>query len=160
MTLWQWITPRIGPQRMWRLLRFYPPFLGAGTRVSHVAPDLRAIEVQMPLTRWNRNYVGTHFGGSLYAMCDPFYMLMVIHALGPDFVVWDKAASIDFLKPGRGTVTARFEITDEQLATIRAEVERGGKSHPRFEAMVRDEAGEVVARVGKLLSVRRREPRS
>jgi acyl-coenzyme A thioesterase PaaI-like protein len=158
MTLWQWIAARFGPRPVWRLLRLYPPFLGAGVEVSHISPDLRAIEVKMPLHRWTRNYVGTHFGGSLYAMCDPFYMLIVIQALGPDFVVWDKSASIDFLKPGRGTVTARFEVTDEQLATIRAEVDRAGKSHPRFEALVRDDAGEVVARVGKLLSVRRRAP--
>ena len=100
--------------------------------------------------------MGTHFGGSLYAMCDPFYMLMVMQNLGPGYVVWDKSATVDFLKPGRGRVRARFTLSDEQLARIREEVERTGKAHPRFEVTVWDETGEAVARVGKLLSVRKR----
>jgi acyl-coenzyme A thioesterase PaaI-like protein len=139
-----------------RLFRIYPPYLGAGIRVTAVDQDLRWIEVAMDLTVWNRNYVGTHFGGSLYAMCDPFYMFLVMERLGRDFVVWDKSATIDFLKPGRGRVVARFEVSDDELARIRAEVATAGKSHPRFVAVVRDAGGEVVARVGKVLSVRPR----
>jgi acyl-coenzyme A thioesterase PaaI-like protein len=154
MTLWQRVNARLGSRRLLRLMRFYPPFIGAGIRVTEVAEDLRTIVVEMDLTAWNRNYVGTHFGGSLYAMCDPFYMFMVIQALGPDHVVWDKTASIDFLQPGRGRVSARFELTEERLGQIRAEVAQQGKSHPRFEVDVRDQDGDVVARVGKVLSVR------
>ena len=154
MTWWQSLNARLGSRRLLRLMRFYPPYLGAGIRIAEVSEDLRAITVEMDLTAWNRNYVGTHFGGSLYAMCDPFYMFMVIQAMGPDYVVWDKAASIDFLKPGRGRVTARFELPEERLAQIRAEVAASGKSHPRFEAAIRDQEGDVVARVGKVLSVR------
>jgi acyl-coenzyme A thioesterase PaaI-like protein len=158
MTLWQTLNARLGARRILRLMRFYPPYLGAGIRVKEVSPDLRTVEVEMDLTPWNRNYVGTHFGGSLYAMCDPFYMFMVIQALGPGFVVWDKAATIDFLRPGRGRVAARFALTDQRLEEIRAEVAAGGKSHPRFEVEVRNEDGEVVARVGKVLSVRPERP--
>jgi acyl-coenzyme A thioesterase PaaI-like protein len=154
MTLWQSMNARLGARRLLRLMRFYPPYLGAGIKVTDVAQDLRAITVEMNLTPLNRNYVGTHFGGSLYAMCDPFYMFMVIQALGPDYVVWDKAASIDFLKPGRGRVTARFELPEDRLAQIRAEVAEQGKSHPRFEVAIRDQDGDTVARVGKVLSVR------
>jgi acyl-coenzyme A thioesterase PaaI-like protein len=156
MTLWQRITARLGARRLLYLMRFYPPYLGAGVRVTAVDEGLRWIEVAMPLSPWNQNYVGTQFGGSLYAMCDPFYMFLVIQDLGPDFVVWDKAATIDFLKPGRGRVRARFELSDDDLARIRAEVESSGKSHPRFEALVLDEAGETVARVSKVLSVRKK----
>ena len=154
MTLWQRVNARLGARRVLRLMRFYPPFLGAGIRVKEVAEDLRTLEVELDLTALNRNYMGTHFGGSLYAMCDPFYMFLVIQALGPGFVVWDKSATIDFIKPGRGRVTARFELTEERLAEIRAEVQHNGKSHPRFEVTVRDQEGEIVARVGKVLSVR------
>jgi acyl-coenzyme A thioesterase PaaI-like protein len=154
MTLWQSMNARLGSRRLLRLMRFYPPYLGAGIKVTEVAGDLRAITVEMDLTPWNRNYVGTHFGGSLYAMCDPFYMFMVTQAMGPDYAVWDKAATIDFLKPGRGRVSARFELPEDRLAQIRAEVTRDGKSHPRFEAAVRDQEGDTVARVGKVLSVR------
>jgi len=154
MTLWQRVNARLGSSRLLRLMRFYPPYLGAGIRVTEVAQDLRTLTVEMDLTAWNRNYVGTHFGGSLYAMCDPFYMFMVIQALGPGYVVWDKSATIDFLKPGRGRVTARFELTEDRLAQIRADLAANGKSHPRFEVEVRDQDGDVVARVGKVLSVR------
>jgi len=154
MTLWQSMNARLGSRRLLRLMRFYPPYLGAGIKVTEVSEDLRAITVEMDLTPWNRNYVGTHFGGSLYAMCDPFYMFMVIQAMGPDYAVWDKAATIDFLKPGRGRVSARFELPEDRLAEIRAEVARDGKSHPRFEVAVRDQEGDTVARVGKVLSVR------
>jgi acyl-coenzyme A thioesterase PaaI-like protein len=154
MTPWQRLTTWVGPRWLLRLMRFYPPFLGAGIRVTLAEP--RRIEVTMDLTPLNRNYVGTHFGGSLYAMCDPFYMFMVMETLGPGFVVWDKSATIDFLKPGRGRVIARFDLGDDQLAEIQREVSEKGKSHPRFEVLVRDEAGEVVARVGKVLSVRKR----
>jgi acyl-coenzyme A thioesterase PaaI-like protein len=154
MTFWESMNARLGSRRILRLMRFYPPYLGAGVRITEVAEDLRAITVQMNLTPWNRNYLGTHFGGSLYAMCDPFYMFMVTQAMGPGYVVWDKAATIDFLKPGRGRVTARFELPEQRLAEIRAEVAQNGKSHPRFEATVRDQEGDIVARVGKVLSVR------
>jgi len=156
MNFWQRLTTAVGTRRLLKVLRFYPPYLGAGIRVIHADAQLRQVEVEMRLTRWNQNYVGTHFGGSLYAMCDPFYMLMVIENLGPGHVVWDKAASIDFIKPGRGLVRARFTLSDEQLATIHAEVAQSGKSYPQFETTVVDEQGEVVARVGKLLSVRKK----
>jgi acyl-coenzyme A thioesterase PaaI-like protein len=157
MTFWQRISASLGVHRLLRLIRFYPPYLGAGIRVARADARLRDIEVQMSLSPWNRNYVGTHFGGSLYSMCDPFFMLMVMESLGPTYVVWDKSATIDFVRPGRGRVRARFSLTEEQLAQIREEVGREGRAYPRFETTVLDEAGEIVARVGKVLSVRRRE---
>ncbi len=156
MTFWERITAALGAHRALRAVRFYPPYLGAGIRVTRVDPRLREIEVEMKLRPWNQNYVGTHFGGSLYAMCDPFYMLMVMQSLGPGYVVWDKSATIDFLKPGRGRVRARFEVSDEQLARIRETVQQDGKAHPRFEVTVVDDAGAAVARVGKVLSVKKR----
>ena len=157
MTFWERITAALGAHRALRAVRFYPPYLGAGIRVTRVDPRLREIEVEMKLRPWNQNYVGTHFGGSLYAMCDPFYMLMVMQSLGPGYVVWDKSATIDFLKPGRGRVRARFEVSDEQLARIRETVQQDGKAHPRFEVTVLDDTGAAVARVSKVLSVRKRE---
>jgi len=138
-----------------RLIKLYPPFLGAGIRVA-IAKDLRRFDVSMRLSVWNRNYVGTHFGGSLYAMCDPFFMLILIEALGSDFVVWDKAATIRFRRPGRGRVRATFEIPDERIAEIRREALEVGKVEPVFRVDVVDEAGEVVAEVEKLLYVRKR----
>lgn len=143
--------------RMFRwLLNLYPPYLGAGIRVRRVSPDFREILVEMPLRFFNRNYVGTHFGGSLYAMVDPFYMLMLIKNLGPDYIVWDKAATIDFVKPGKGTVRALFRLEEKVLQEIKERVQDGGKFLPTFTVEVRDTQGEVVARVEKVLYVRKK----
>ena len=139
-----------------RLLRFYPPFFGAGIRVTHVAKDFRAIDVQMRLRWWNRNYVGTQFGGSLYSMVDPFFMLMFIENLGREYVVWDKAAAIRFKRPGRGTVFARFRLSEEELQRVRQDVERDGRAQPTFSVSVVDEEGHVVAEVDKVLSVKKK----
>ncbi|CAH0651025.1 MULTISPECIES: DUF4442 domain-containing protein [Pseudomonas] len=136
------------------LLNLYPPYLGAGIRVQHISPDLRSVKVAMKLTRWNRNYVGTQFGGSLYAMVDPFYMLLLIEQLGRDYIVWDKAASIDFIAPGKGPVFAEFHVDDALLDDIRQQTATGKKCLPRVQVDIRDGAGELVARVDKTLYVR------
>jgi hypothetical protein len=154
MALMQRVVRRIGFSRFLRLLRAWPPFLGAGVRVAEATADGSRITVEMPLTRLNRNFVGSHFGGSLYSMCDPFYMLMLIERLGPEFVVWDKAASIEFLRPGRGTVRATFELPGERVEAIRREARDGGRALPEFEVTIVARDGEPVARVHKTLSVR------
>ena len=132
------------------------PFLLTGIRVTHVAPDFRTIDVRMGLRPWNRNYVGTHFGGSLFSMADPWFMVALIQLLGPDYVVWDKRGTIRFRKPARGTVRARFEIPEDRVEEIRAGVEAQGKVEPVFVAQIVNAEGEVVAEVEKLLSIRRR----
>jgi uncharacterized protein (DUF1778 family) len=137
-----------------RSINAWPPFLGAGIRVTCLSPH--AIDVEMKLRRWNRNYVGTHFGGSLYSMTDPFFMLMLIESLGPDYIVWDKAATIRFKKPGRGKVRAEFRLSSDQVEEIKRAAAANGKTEPTFVVQVRDEAGDVVAEVEKVLWVRRK----
>lgn len=139
-----------------RLINLWPPFLGAGIRVLHISDDFRQAEVMLKLGLSNRNYVGVHFGGSLYAMTDPFYMLLLMRSLGPDYVVWDKAGHIDYLQPGRGRVYARFTLDDSTLATIRAATAHGDKYLPELTVDVVDEHGQVVAQVRKRLYVRRK----
>ena len=125
--------------------------------MRNISDDFRHIEVEMKLRFWNKNYVGTHFGGSLYSMTDPFLMLMLIHNLGKDYVVWDKAARIQFKKPGRGRVRAEFSLTQEQIDSIRAQAAEAYKVEPVFHVVVTDDAGETVAEVEKTLYVRRKE---
>ncbi len=137
-----------------RGMRFWPPFLGAGIRVRSLAEDFREATVELRLGRFNRNYVGTHFGGSLYAMTDPFFMIMLLQNLGGNYLVWDKSGSIEYVAPGRGTVSAHFRLTGERIAEIRAQAASGEKIFPEFEVDVKDAAGEVVARVWKILYVR------
>ncbi len=139
------------------VLRFYPPYLGAGVWVRRINRDLSRIEVVMPLRFYNRNYVGTHFGGSLYSMCDPFLMLMLIERLGRGYVVWDKAATIRFRRPGRGRVRAVFEVDDERLAAIRRRADEDGRTDEVFTVAVNGADGEVVAEVEKTIYVRRHD---
>ena len=136
-----------------RFINFYPPLLGAGIRARTV--DKHTIQVEMKLTALNRNIVGVHFGGSLYAMCDPWFMLILMRLLGKDYIVWDKAASIQFLRPGKSRVTAKFYISPERENEIRAAAETS-KVEPTFTVDVVDEQNEVVARVEKLLYVRKK----
>ena len=143
--------------RMIRLINWWTPFIFSGIRVTHFGPGLREIEVRLKLYFWNRNYVGTHFGGSLYAMTDPFYMLMLVENLGRDYIVWDKGATIRFKRPGKGTVRARFAITEADLDRIRAATADGQKYEPLFTVQVVDESGTVVTEVDKLLYVRRKD---
>jgi acyl-coenzyme A thioesterase PaaI-like protein len=143
-------------EKLKRRIRFYPPYLGAGVRVTHVSDDFRTVKVEMPLRFYNKNYVGTHFGGSLYAMCDPFYMLMLMNILGPGYIVWDKAATIRFKRPGKGLVTATFTISEEKIAEIRAAADSQPKVEPEFHVTVTDSEGNVVAEVDKLLYIRKK----
>ena len=144
-------------KRLQRFVNWYPPFLGAGIKVKHISDDLRTIEVHMPLRFWNKNYVGTHFGGSLYTMCDPFFMLILINNLGPGYVVWDKAATIRFRRPGKGLVKATFHISQERIEEIRSQADAQGKVEPQFQARVMDSQGNVIAEVEKLLYVRKKD---
>lgn len=138
-------------------LNFWGPYRGAGIRVAEIAADYSRIVVELRETRNNRNAVGTHFGGSLYSMCDPFYMLMFMARLGKDYVVWDKAASIDFQRPGKGTVHAVFTLTSEDVARVQAETANGARYTPTFVVEVLDAAGERVAKVDKVLYFRRKD---
>ena len=142
-----------------RGLNLWPPFLFAGIHVAEISDDWHRIRVELRMRRWNRNFVGTHFGGSLFAMTDPFRMIPVLQCLGPDYFVWDKAGEIEFVKPGRGVVHALFELDDAVLDELRAAAAGGDKVLRWFDADIVDEQGEVVARTRKQLYVRRKPGR-
>jgi acyl-coenzyme A thioesterase PaaI-like protein len=137
-----------------KFINYYSPLWGAGIRARTI--DERTIRVKMRLTLLNRNIVGVHFGGSLYAMCDPWFMLILMRALGDDYIVWDKAASIKFIKPGRSSVTATFHIPPERVNEILNATAGGEKYLPTFTVDVLDEEGQVVAQVEKLLYVKKK----
>ena len=135
----------------------YGPYFGAGIRVETIRTDWRELHVSMKLRWFNRNVVGTHFGGSLYAMADPHLMLLLMQVLGDDYTVWDQAASIEFKRPGRGTVRTTIRITDEDLACIQKTLENGNVCRPEFDLTITDESGQTVANVHKILYVRRKK---
>lgn len=144
------------PRRLRLLMNLWPPFLCAGIRVTAMGEGFRTARVELRQRWYNRNYVGTHFGGNLFAMTDPFWMIMTLRALGDGHVVWDKAGEIEFIRPGRGTVHAHFHLDDAALAVIRDATADGGKHLHWFTTDVLDASGELVARVRKQIYVRRK----
>lgn len=139
-----------------RKINYYPPFMGMGIKVVSFSDEFLRFDVELRARWYNRNLFGTHFGGSLFAMSDPFFVFIVTTNLGSDFIVWDKSASIEFLKPAKGTILGIFEISEERLEEIRQDVHSLGKNTYHFEADLVDEAGQVVARVCKEVYVRRK----
>lgn len=136
----------------------WPCFRGTGARVAFIAADWSEIRVRLPLSWRTRNYVGTIFGGSLYAGVDPFYMLMLIHRLGPEFVVWDKAASIRFRKPGRSTLSATFRVDEAEVAEIRRLLREQPKVDRTYAVDLRDADGIVHAEIQKVVHISLRIP--
>jgi hypothetical protein len=119
----------------------FPAYRGTGGRVTYIAADWSEVRVKLPLNWRTRNYVGTIFGGSLYGAVDPFCMIQLIKRLGPEYVVWDRAASIRFRKPGRGTLFARFVIEDEELEAIRNALESAPSVDRVYQVDLVDAAG-------------------
>lgn len=144
------------PHILRRLLNWYGPYRGAGVKIQHLADDFSSATVVMPLRWYNRNYVGTHFGGSLYSMVDPFHMLLIMNQLGKDYIVWDKAAHIEFISPGTGTVTAHFEVSQAEIEDIKQKTANGEKYLPKFDVEVLGEDGKVVAKAIKTLYIRKK----
>ena len=143
-------------------LRCWPFYIsacyrGTGGRIKSISEDWSEIILELPLSRRTRNYVGTIFGGSIYSAVDPIYMLMLIHRLGKEFVVWDKAATIQFKKPGRETLFARFAVPNAELAAIRAALETQRSVDRAYLIELKDAAGTVCATVEKIIYIRKQE---
>lgn len=144
-----------------RLLRWkfnlFPAYRGSGARVTYIAADFREARIRLPLTWRSRNAVGTIFGGSMYAAVDPLYMIMLMRCLGPDYIVWDKAATIRFRKPGRSTLTATFLLHETELDSIRSATAVGEAVDRTYRVDLVDAAGVPHATVEKIIYVRRRD---
>jgi acyl-coenzyme A thioesterase PaaI-like protein len=135
-------------------MNLWPPFLFNSIRVQHLSADYTEADVVLRLRPWNRNYVRSQFGGNLFAMTDPFWMLLVLHQLGNDYYVWDKAGAIDFVAPGREHVYAHFRLEPGVVDELRAAAAGGAKVLRWFETEVKTASGELIAIVRKQLYVR------
>jgi acyl-coenzyme A thioesterase PaaI-like protein len=149
----EWVSSANGIRHV---INVYGPYFGAGVKATYISKDFRHAKVSLPLRWYNRNYVGVHFGGSLYSMIDPFYMLLLMNNLGKEYIVWDQSADIEFIKPGTGTVSATFTLTDEMLTEIREKTADGDKFLPTYPVIIVDEDGEVIAKANKTLYIRRK----
>jgi hypothetical protein len=141
---------------LFKVWNFWFPFLGAGIRITEVSADFRSLTVRLRLRWWNRNYVGTQFGGSMFMMTDPFYMVMFLQNLGHEYIVWDKAAGIRYLKPGKTDVIARFTLTSEILDGVKQTLETQEKMDWTTTIQIKDLHGEVVAEVDKVVYIRKK----
>jgi hypothetical protein len=147
---------------LFKFINFWPPFLGAGIRLKHVSSDFTEAEVELKLRFWNRNYVGVHFGGSLYAMTDPVYMLLAMEQFRSrgwlkDYVIWDKAAAIRFKKPGRTNVRAKFKLTVDQISEFKRLTDEQGRYEVTLPARIIGAEGELIAEVEKTLYFARKD---
>ena len=134
-------------------MNWHPAYRGTGAKVRYMSADYREVRIDLPLNRRTRNYVGTIFGGSLYAAADPVYMLQLIQILGPDYVVWDKAASVRFLRPGTKRLQGIFRIEEETLAEIYRRIPEEKEMDIELVLDWKDEEGKSYARVYKTLYI-------
>ncbi len=148
---------RFTPSHFQRLLNFFPPLLGAGIRVREISEDWTRARVELRLNRLNRNQHGSAFGGSIGAMSDAFYALLLMHQLGTGYNVWDQAAHIEYVSPGVGTVHGLFEVPPEVTDEIRRQAASGEKVLHWFETDLTLADGTVVARVRRQVYIRRKK---
>jgi acyl-coenzyme A thioesterase PaaI-like protein len=150
-------TMRVTPRRLALGMSLWIPNLCSGIRVKRFADDWTSATVELHVNVVTRNYVKTAFGGSMSAMTDPYFFMLVMHQLGRDYVVWDTRGEIEFLKPGRGVLTARFEVPREKAEELRERARGGAKVLEWFETDITDAAGDVVARVRREVYVREKK---
>ena len=151
---------RLSANALRRMINLWPPFLGAGIKIKSASSDFRRFEIVASLRWYNKNYVGTHFGGTMLSMTDPFFMLILLKNLGKDYIVWDKASAINFKKVGRGTLRALFQLTEAEIQEIRDKVEQQQKYIFDRQVDILDDTDEVVASVVKTLYVKKKSDAS
>ena len=140
----------------WRL-NFFPAYRGTGARITYIADDWHEVRIKLPLNWRTRNYVGTIFGGSMYAAIDPIYMIMLIQILGPAYVVWDKGATIQFKRPGRSTLHASFILDAPEIDAIKTELMERPAIERDYRVNLIDADGVVHATVTQTLHIRCKE---
>lgn len=136
------------------LWNFWPPFWGSGISIVKISKDYRYVKARLKKRPWTANYVGTQYGGSIYSMTDPFYMVMLLMNLGRDFIIWDKSASIRFLKPGKTDLFGEFILTQDILDFIKKSAMQNGKFEWTVTIKVKDKNDVVCAEVEKILWVK------
>lgn len=142
----------------WFLLQLYPPFLFMGVKVISIASDYRHLHVKIPLRWYSKNMHGTLFGGFMCAVSDPLPTLLC-GRLFPGVQVWTRRNSVEFLRPGKGSLDLRIEVTDLDIASIRESLQSNGQSMHTFEYCFRDKRGHVIAEVLNTVYLRKAKKR-
>lgn len=140
-----------------KLINWWPPMLGTGISLKYISDDFRTFKVEMKLKWYNKNLVGIHYGGSLYSMCDPWYMFILTANFGKGYIVLDKAANIRYKKPGKGKVSCTFQVSEERIKEIKEEIDQVGKGEYTFLCEVKNDEGEIITEVDKVVYVRKKD---
>ena len=144
------------PKTVVSWINFWPPFIASGIKVDHVSEDFLNITVSLRKRTYNTNYMGVHWGGGIYSMCDPFYAFILMHHLGREYIIWDQNAEIKFLKPGKGRIQAIFSINQDTINSIKLTCE-SKKSHTAyFDTFLKNEQNESIAWVKKGVYVKKK----
>jgi acyl-coenzyme A thioesterase PaaI-like protein len=128
-----------------RALNVWPCIWCTGGKMTFISGDFKELHVQLKLNIRTRNRVGTVYGGSIYSSVDPYFMLMMMEILGKDYVVWDKGATVKFVRPITDKVKCRFLISDELVEKVKAEIAANGQYVFDMPLQYVDEEGKVYA---------------
>jgi acyl-coenzyme A thioesterase PaaI-like protein len=150
--------PESHKSRLSRMVfNFFPAFWSTGAKVTYLAADYKEVHLKLPLSWRTRNYVGTIFGGSMFASTDVLYFLLVLKNIGKDYIVWDKASSIHFKKPGKGTLYTKVTVSDKEIETIKKELQYTDKIDRIYLLDLIDEAGDICASIEKTIHIRNKK---
>jgi len=144
------------PTTIVKLISYWPPLFFSGISVREFDLEKCYVRARLKTRFFNKNYFGTHYGGSLYSLCDPFFAFIFLHHLGKDFIIWDKAAKIDFIAATKDPVYAYFSISKEEIARVRKEAQKKSKVEPVYQVDITDIEGKIIARVEKTLYIRKK----
>jgi acyl-coenzyme A thioesterase PaaI-like protein len=139
------------------VMNLYPMFFGTGGKITLISADWREVDVQLGLNLWTTNYVRTIFGGSMFSASDPFYMLMLMHNLGKDYVVWDKSAQIRFRRPAKERITTQFVLKEEVIDEVKTKIAANGETDFTFLVQWFNGEGKVVSEVERLVYIANKE---
>ena len=140
-----------------KIINFWFPFLGSGIKIVKVNTERTQFDISLRLTARNKNLFGTQFGGSLYAMTDPFFVFILILNMGEDYIIWDKSANIEFIKPGKSKVYSTISIDSNRINEIKSEIDQIGKSTYFFDTEILDKEGVLIAKVKKEVYIRKKD---
>ena len=114
------------PTRMRRFMNVWPPFLFAGIHVQALSEDYTFCRVKLRAWVATRNVNGSQFGGNLFAMTDPIYPLMLLGIFGKEYFVWDKEASIEFIKPAFHAAYFECRLSQDEITATKLACADGG----------------------------------
>ena len=146
---------KISPKMVLKLISYWPPYLFSGIKVLSVSDDLLEVVVRLKSSFWNKNYYGTHYGGSLYSMTDPFFVFMLSHQLGKGYILWDQAAEIKFKKAIKDQVTITFRLNEQDVQKVKEMTAEGRPYRPVYSANIIGPNHELIAEVSKTLYVKK-----